>query len=48
MSKQSSLEDGLLPSSMFSTVLFDPATSSLVLNPVLPPSHAAGKCKGTR
>lgn len=48
MSRQSSVEDGLLPSSMFSDVLFDPVTSSLVLNPVLADPYGTGKCKGTR
>jgi hypothetical protein len=46
MSRPSSVEDGLLPSAMFSDVLFDPVTSSLVLNPVLAPDYATGKCKG--
>jgi len=35
MSARSAVEDGLLPGSMFSAVLFDPATSSLVLNPMV-------------
>lgn len=48
MSRQSSVEDGLLPSSMFSDVLFDPVTSSLVLNPVVASPYETGRCKGTR
>ena len=43
MSAQSSLEDGLLPSSIFPAVLFDLAHSNLVLNPELAGRQVSGK-----
>jgi hypothetical protein len=43
MSAQSSLEDGLLPSSIFPAVLFDLANSNLVLNPELADRQASVK-----
>ena len=48
ISAQSSLEDGLLPSSIFSAVLFDLANSNLVLNPELDDRQASVKGKGAR
>lgn len=48
MSAQSSLEDGLLPSSIFPAVLFDLANSNLVLNPELADRRASVKGKGAR
>ena len=48
MSAQSSLEDGLLPSSIFPAVLFDLAHSNLVLSPELADRQASVKGKRAR